>query len=78
MGVLLLIPILFPLLAGIPVFRLRDRKIRRVYVSVVVVVNALLVYGLAFLPDVGVSVWTITEICPSHSIWTEWHAFSPA
>ncbi len=61
MGVLLLIPILFPLLAGIPVFRLRDRKIRRVYVSVVVVVNALLVYGLAFLPDVGVSVWTITE-----------------
>lgn len=61
MGILLLIPILFPILAGIPVFWIHNSKTRRIYVSVIVVVNALMVYGFAFLPDTSLSVWTITE-----------------
>ena len=47
MGILLLIPILFPMLAGIPVFWIHDKKIRRIYVSIMVVINALIVYGFA-------------------------------
>lgn len=61
MGILLLIPILFPMLAGIPVFWIHDKKIRRIYVSIMVVINALIVYGFAFLPDTSLTVWTITD-----------------
>ena len=43
MGILLLIPILFPILAGAVVFFLRDRKVRRIYISAVVVIDALMV-----------------------------------
>lgn len=61
MGILLLIPILFPILAGIPVFWIHNSKTRRIYVSIIVVINALMVYGFAFLPDTSLSVWTITD-----------------
>lgn len=60
MGILLLIPILFPILAGAAVFFLHDRKIRRAYISAVVIIDALMVYALAFLPDITLTVWTIS------------------
>lgn len=61
MGILLLIPILFPILAGAVVFFLRDRKVRRIYISAVVVIDALMVYALAaFVPDTTLTVWTIS------------------
>lgn len=61
MGILLLIPMLLPVLAGIPVFWIHNSKTRRIYVSAVVVINALIVYGFAFLPDTSLNIWTITD-----------------
>lgn len=60
MGILLLIPILFPILAGVAVFFLKDRKVRRGYISAVVIIDALMVYAIAFLPDTDLTVWTIS------------------
>lgn len=60
MGILLLIPILFPILAGVAVFFLHNRKARRIYISAVVIIDALMVYALAFLPDTSITVWTIS------------------
>nr|MCR5447986.1 hypothetical protein [Solobacterium sp.] len=60
MGALLMIPILFPIVFGFPVFFLHDRKIRRIYISVIVIINALMVYALAFMPDTSFTLWTIS------------------
>ena len=60
-GILLLIPILFPVLAGIAVFPMKNTKSRRAYVSAIVVINALIVYGIAFIPDCGFNAWSIAD-----------------
>ena len=60
-GILLLIPILFPVLAGLAVFPVKDRKTLRTLVSVIVIINAAVVYGLAFIPDADLEVWNIAD-----------------
>ena len=60
MGYLLLIPIVFPLLAGVPVFFIKERKARRILISAVVIIDALMVYALAFMPDTSFTLWTIS------------------
>lgn len=60
-GILLLIPILFPVLAGLFIFRMKEDKKRRTYISVIVVINALIVYGLAFIKEARFDVWKITD-----------------
>ena len=48
---LILIPVLFPILAGaiIPLFKFEEASKREIYVSTVVILNSLLVFGMFFL-----------------------------
>ena len=60
-GILLLIPILFPVIAGLPVFRMQNAKTRRIYISIILIINAALVCTLAFIPDLSLNLWTISD-----------------
>ena len=60
-GILLLIPILFPVFAGLAVFPMENRKTMRTFVSIIVIINAAVVYGLAFIPDAELEVWNIAD-----------------
>ena len=60
-GWILLIPIIFPVIAGLFVFRTKTRKSMRSLVSAIVIINAALVIGLAFIPDLSFDVWSISD-----------------
>ena len=61
LGWLLLLPIIFPVVAGLFVFRIQNRKTMRTLVSVIVLINAGLVYAIAFAPDITFNVWSISD-----------------
>ena len=48
-GIFLLIPILFPIVAGLVVFAINHRIARQIYVGTVLVLNAIAVFNL--VPD---------------------------
>ena len=60
-GWILLIPIIFPVIAGLFVFRTKTRKSMRSLVSAIVLINAGIVIGLAFIPDLTFDVWNISD-----------------
>ena len=60
-GWILLIPIIFPVIAGLFVFRTKSRKTMRSVVSAIVIINAALVIAFAFIPDLKFDVWSISD-----------------
>ncbi|MDD2954814.1 MAG: proton-conducting transporter membrane subunit [Oscillospiraceae bacterium] len=57
----LLLPILFPVLAGLVVFGLHRPKSREIYVSAVLVLGALSAFWLCFQPDSHFTIWQLTD-----------------
>lgn len=61
-AVYLLIPILFPIAAGLVVFALNNRMARQIYVGVALALNALTVFLIAFLTKTeGFTLWRFSD-----------------
>ena len=57
----LLLPVLFPVLAGLPVFRLHKPKTRQRYVFAALVLGALAAFWACSLPDCRFTIWQLTD-----------------
>ena len=56
---LILLPILLPLLGGIGVFFLKDRRLRRIAVTVLTGATFFCALGVCFLPNTGLILWDL-------------------
>ena len=65
-GIFLLIPILFPIVAGLVVFAINHRIARQIYVGTVLVLNAIAVFLISFLTET--SSFTLWKFSDSLSI----------
>ena len=58
-NIVLLLPILLPLIAGLTVFWLHNPKIRRIVVSAAVLGTLFSAVGISFLPDLSLRIWDL-------------------
>lgn len=58
-NLVLLLPVLLPLIAGLAVFWLHNPKIRRITVSAAVLGTFFLAVGIIFLPDLSLRIWDL-------------------
>ena len=61
-GIFLLIPILFPIVAGLVVFAINHRIARQIYVGTVLVLNAIAVFLISFLTETSnFTLWKFSD-----------------
>lgn len=61
---LILIPIFFPIIAGIlvKILNLQNRKPRQIYVSLVVIINAIILFSILKMGDISLELFRINQI----------------